>query len=83
MLQDLIEFHNKHWDATQAVDYIEVRLAAIVGIEFEIERLEGRIKYNQNKSVDDQKSVINHLDDIDTPDTHEMAAIMRRNFEKS
>ena len=82
MLQHLIDFHDHQWDPAQAEEYIEARLAAIVGIEIEIERIEGKVKYNQNKSVDDQKSVINHLDAINTPDAHEMAAVMKRNLDR-
>lgn len=82
LLQDLIDFHDHQWNPAQAEEYIEARLQAIVGIEVEIERIEGKMKFNQNKSVDDQLSVIHHLDAIDTPDAQEMATIMRRNLDR-
>lgn len=38
-------------------DYVDRMLSAIVGIEFEIERLEGKFKLSQNRSASDRAAV--------------------------
>jgi transcriptional regulator len=53
-------------------------LKAIVGLEIEISKMEGKFKFNQNKSDKDQKSVISKMDDLGRDD---ISAIMKRNLD--
>jgi transcriptional regulator len=47
------------WKVTDAPPvYIDAQLRAIVGFELPITRLEGKQKFNQNRSVEDRKGVI-------------------------
>jgi len=55
----------------------ETDLKAIVGLEIEISRMEGKFKFNQNKSTEDQKSVISHLDKKGLQD---VSQIMKNNL---
>jgi transcriptional regulator len=44
------------WHVTDApADYVETMLRAIVGIEIEVERLEGKFKLSQNRSAEDRQ----------------------------
>jgi transcriptional regulator len=50
------------WKVTDApAVYIDSQLKAIVGFEFRILRLEGKQKFNQNRSVEDRTGVIEGL----------------------
>ena len=52
------------WQVTDApADYIDDMLRAIVGIELEIERIEGKFKLSQNRTADDRDGVITGLSD--------------------
>jgi transcriptional regulator len=56
------------WAVTDAPPpYIEQMLRAIVGIELVVARLEGKWKLSQNRSDDDQASVIGGLGRVDDP----------------
>jgi transcriptional regulator len=62
-------------------DYIAATLRAIVGIEIEVTRLEGKLKLSQNRPADDQQGVLHGLE-ADTasglqPDGARVAADMR------
>jgi transcriptional regulator len=57
----------------------ETLLQAIVGMEMPIERLEGKMKFNQNKSVEDQQGVIAALIDSEDSTQRAVAQIMQRN----
>jgi transcriptional regulator len=53
------------WQVTDApAVYIDSQLKAIVGFEFEILRLEGKRKFNQNRSVEDRIGVIEGLREL-------------------
>ncbi len=67
------------WDLKEAEPTMETELKAIVGIEVDINRMEGKFKFNQNRSVEDQQSVIEHLDEEQAPGVRE---IMERNLGK-
>jgi transcriptional regulator len=69
------------WTAEQAESIMDNMLKAIVGLEIEIERLEGKYKFSQNRSAEDQQGVIAGLERTDSPQAHEVAAVMRRNVE--
>jgi transcriptional regulator len=50
------------WKVTDAPsDYIEEQLSAIVGLEMRISRLVGKWKVSQNRSIQDQKGVMDGL----------------------
>jgi transcriptional regulator len=55
-------------------------LQAIVGVEIEITRLEGKFKFNQNKSVEDQRGVIDALSQSDDTTQQAVARIMQANI---
>lgn len=42
-------------------DYLAQRLAAVVGIEVEVERLEGKFKLSQNRDTADRAGVVTGL----------------------
>lgn len=50
------------WSLEEGKSSFESDLRAIVGLEIEITRMEGKFKFNQNRSVEDQLGVIEHLD---------------------
>lgn len=70
------------WQVSDAPeDYLAATLRAIVGIEIEVTRLEGKLKLSQNRSADDQAGVLRGLE-ADTergiqPDAARVAADMR------
>ena len=55
-------------------------LKAIVGVEIEITRLEGKFKFNQNKSIADQQSVIEMLSQSTDSSHQAVAHIMQHNL---
>ncbi len=59
-------------------DYIDAMLGAIVGVEIPIDRLVGKWKMSQNRSVADQHGVVAGL--LETQDAHAaaVAGVMRR-----
>jgi transcriptional regulator len=66
-LEELTETHERRLDHPWAVadapaDYIDKLLGAIVGIEIEISQMEGKFKLGQNRSQDDQQSVVRELE---------------------
>lgn len=54
------------------------RLPAIVGIEIPIERIEGKFKYGQNKSLEDQQGVIAALEGTINPDQQVILQYMKQ-----
>lgn len=83
MVTDLTNFHENqvtsNWSLEEGESIIETELKAIVGIEIEISRIEGKFKFNQNRSVDDQARVLENLDDSICPGVR---AIMQENLKK-
>jgi len=59
-------------------DFIERQLKGIVGIEFAIERLEGKWKISQNRDAADRAGVVDRLSRIPDPDAVKMADAMSR-----
>ena len=65
------------WAVTDAPDaYIERMLGAIVGVEIEIARLEGKWKMSQNRREPDRQGVIAGLEAEADPQSVAVAAIM-------
>ncbi|MBW8771517.1 MAG: FMN-binding negative transcriptional regulator [Gemmatimonadetes bacterium] len=57
--------------------YIERMLGAIVGVEIEITRLEGKWKMSQNRAAEDIDGVIAGLEASSDPHTREVAQVVR------
>ncbi|MBU6422066.1 MAG: FMN-binding negative transcriptional regulator [Gammaproteobacteria bacterium] len=68
------------WSTALAGDYIDDQIQYIVAFEIEIERLEGKFKFNQNRSRADQEGVVRALSQADDPLQREVAVIMAENL---
>lgn len=83
-VERLVHEHEAHrdpaWDMSAAEPKMEGLLRAIVGFEIPILRIEGKMKFNQNRSREDQEGVIRALEA--SPDTTDRAVveIMRGNL---
>nr|MDE1888628.1 FMN-binding negative transcriptional regulator [Gammaproteobacteria bacterium] len=81
MLEKLVAIHEARvhppWSTAQAGDYVDDQIDYIVAFEIEIERLEGKFKFNQNRSRADQQGVVRALSGTDDPLQREVAEIMR------
>ena len=77
------------WKITDAPeDYIEGQLKGIVGFEMMIDRIEGKHKFNQNRSAQDRSGVISGLRESNIDQKNEVASFMeeivfKRNTEGS
>ena len=56
--------------------YIDSQLKAIVGFEFQIVRLEGKQKFNQNRSVEDRLGVVEGLRGLEDERKTQVAELM-------
>ena len=82
MVTRLTHYHENEIDSNWSIDEVNKKdfatdLKAIVGIEIEITRMEGKFKFNQNKSREDQAKVIKNLDNLDIS---EVSQIMKNNL---
>jgi len=81
MVTELTHLHESNiesdWDLREASESFEIDLKAIVGIEIEISEMEGKFKFNQNKSKEDQEDVIKNLDNLGLK---EVSEIMKKNL---
>lgn len=84
IVTDLVENHEAPlghpWDTSQAT--VDDELPGIVGFEIPIDRLEGKFKMNQNRSREDQESVVRALEGSSDATEREIARWMRDNLEK-
>lgn len=84
MLEKLVAIHEADvhppWSTAQAGDYIDDQINYIVAFEIEIARLEGKFKFNQNRSRADQQGVVRALSASDDPLKREVAEIMAENL---
>ena len=71
------------WDQSLMEPLMETELQAIVGFEIPIERIEGKYKFNQNRPLADQRSVVEQLSSSEHPDHKAMVAIMKKNIEQA
>jgi transcriptional regulator len=81
MVTDLTRKHEASfpapWQVTDApAVYIDSQLKAIVGFEFQIVRLEGKQKFNQNRSVEDRLGVIQGLRELEDERKTSVAELM-------
>ena len=58
-------------------DFLATQLAAIVGFEIAVERWEGKVKVNQNRSAEDRAGVVARYEADGSDDTRALAAMMR------
>jgi transcriptional regulator len=65
------------WDVRKAEAVVDVELKGIVGFEIPIDRLEGKFKLNQNRSLEDREGVVRALAGSAHPDEREIARLMR------
>lgn len=77
----LTDEHERHraepWAVTDApADYVDKQLRAIVGVEFAIEKIEGKAKLSQNRSAEDVTGVIDGLRREGGDREHAVAASM-------
>lgn len=82
MVNRLTHHHEAHADSDWSIDEVpkkefEIDLKAIVGIEIEITKMEGKFKFNQNKNKEDQKGVINKMDELGND---AVSQIMKKNL---
>ena len=71
------------WKVTDApANYIDGQLKAIVGFELPISRIEGKRKFNQNRSAADQSGVITGLRSLNDPTKSAVADFMQSITEK-
>jgi transcriptional regulator len=67
------------WHVSDApADYIASEIKGIVGLEFSIERLEGKWKVSQNRSDRDRIGVVEGLERIDTDESQAMKVLVDR-----
>ena len=78
-LTDTQEATRAHrWQVDDApADYIEQMLRAIVGIEIEITRLQGKWKVSQNRSESDRAGVAAGLGSLDSDDARGLVGLVR------
>ena len=68
----------QRWQVDDApVDYIQQMLRAIVGIEIEVTRLQGKWKVSQNRTASDRAGVAAGLGSADGHAARGMAALVR------
>jgi transcriptional regulator len=73
-LESLTTMHeasfDKPWKVSDAPEeYVASQMKGIVGMEFRIERLEGKWKLNQNRSEADRRGVVEGLGELDTAES--------------
>lgn len=82
LLAPLTEAHEsaqaRPWTMDEApASYIDTMVAAVVGLELSVERLEGKFKLSQNRDAADRQGVIDALEAADSPQTRALAQAMR------
>jgi len=73
---------NSQWDRTNIEPGMESNLKAIIGIEIPIDRIEGKYKFNQNRSREDQEGVCKAMLKSDDTSKQECGHIMREHLNK-
>lgn len=80
-VERLVHQHEAHrnpaWDPAAAEPKMQGLLKAIVGFEIPIARIEGKMKFNQNRSREDQEGVVRGLEEEGDEAGRTVAAIMR------
>lgn len=85
MVEALVDLHDGYseagWDRSQMESVMHIELQAIVGFEIPIDSIEGKFKFNQNRSREDQEGVVRALEASKDELQRDVAAIMRQNVE--
>lgn len=68
------------WPISKAAPVMDTYLKAVVGIEIPIDRIEGKFKFNQNLSVEDQAGVVEVLKNSNDSMEASVATIMANNL---
>ncbi|MFV1985650.1 MAG: FMN-binding negative transcriptional regulator [Gemmatimonadota bacterium] len=71
----------RHWDPSLIEAVMDAELEAIAGFEIPIDRIEGKFKFNQNRSREDQAGVARALSESDDPAMQDVARIMKDNLD--
>ena len=67
------------WQLSDAPkDYIDRQLKGLIGLEIEIISISGKWKISQNKSAQDQQSVIDQLESLNTDQSKAIAKAIKR-----
>jgi len=86
MVEKLVTLHEGYidssWDTSKMDEIMDSQLKAIVGIEIEIERIEGKFKFSQNRSLEDQRGVAEVLGRSNSSDEKAVSEIMFQNLDK-
>jgi transcriptional regulator len=72
---------DKPWTMDLPDDFLDAQLNAIVGFEIDIERIEGKFKLSQNRTLVDQQRVIAALEKQPDPMSQQMAKFMQQQFQ--
>jgi transcriptional regulator len=86
LVRELVERHESGptpWKMVLPADYKNKMLAAIVGFEIEITRLEGKFKLSQNRPATDRPLVIEALESLGNDDALGVAELMRTSLSRS
>ena len=81
MVVDLMHLHETesdgNWDPESGAETTEKLLGGITGMIIDVNHIEGKLKFNQNRSEEDQLGVINNLDEKKAPSVKEMMTELR------
>jgi len=82
-LRELLRRHERSsWQLDDLPrEFTTQQLARIVGFEMTVTRLEAKFKLGQNRTADDRARTIDQLEQQDSSETKQLAALMREHFE--
>ena len=84
---DMVRFYEQSmpmpWTFDDRTTYMQRMLSQIVGIRIEIERLEGKFKLNQNRTVEQRQRVVAELERRDDENSAGIAALMRATLRRT
>lgn len=83
LVQDHEAPRSQPWDVSHAEPKMDALLKAIVGFEIPVSRMEGKMKFNQNRSREDQEGVVRGLAFEGGEAQAPVVEIMRRNLEET
>ncbi|MDH3588297.1 MAG: FMN-binding negative transcriptional regulator [Gammaproteobacteria bacterium] len=82
LVDRMVEFYealyNTGWDRQLPDDYRQRQLTHIVGFRLSVERLSGKFKLGQNRSLADQDGMLTQMQDSANSDSRELAAFIKR-----
>jgi len=83
VLEEMIRFYDEayleQWNSLPD-EYREKMKSAIVAFEIEVERVEGKFKMSQNRSIRDQENIVEQFAASNVADNEGVAEIMRKNL---